>query len=70
MAGEDVAGVRVAGVFHAHHRVFVDQQVGQQVQRMLRADGDDDFLGVGPYATARQHLGADLFDQRGVIVGD
>ncbi len=70
VAGEDVAGVRVAGVFHADHGVLVDQQVGQQVERMLRAHRDDDFLGVGPDAAAGQHLGADLLDQCGVVVGD
>jgi len=70
VAGEDVAGVGVAGVFHADHGVLIDQQVGQQVQRMLRANGNDDLFGVGPHAPARQHLRADLFDQRGVVVGD
>lgn len=70
VAGEDIARVGIAGVFHADHGIVVDQQVGQQVERVLRAHGDDDLGRVGPDAPARQHLGADLLDQRGVVVGD
>ena len=43
VAGEDIARVGIAGVFHADHGIVVDQQVGQQVERVLRAHGDDDL---------------------------
>ncbi|KAG1438437.1 hypothetical protein G6F57_019855 [Rhizopus arrhizus] len=70
VAGEDVAGVGVAGVFHADHGGVGAPQIGEQVERMLRAHRDDDFLGVGPDAPAGQPLGAALFDQRRIIVRD
>ncbi|MCY1227923.1 hypothetical protein D9M72_402140 [compost metagenome] len=70
MRAEDIARIRIAGVFDADRRVGADQQVGQQVQRLLCAHGDHDLVGAGPDAAARQHAGADLLHQRLVVAQD
>ena len=69
-AAENVAGVRVARRLQTDRRVAADQQIGQQVERLLGADSDDDFLVAGPYASTRQHPRANLLDQRGVVAKD
>ena len=67
---KNVAGVWVARVFHAQHRMLVNQQIGQQIQSMLRANSDNDLFFLGPDTTTWQYLGADFFDKSGVVTGD
>ncbi len=66
---EDVAHVGIARLFHRHAGVGTDQQAGQQVKRILRAQRDEDFVVAGHDAAARQDAAADLLDQQRIVMG-
>jgi hypothetical protein len=64
---QQLAHARVTGLFDDHADRRVRQQLGQQEQSVLLADGDQDLVGVGHDAAPRQHLGADLLDQLRIV---
>ena len=47
-----------------------EQQVGNQVQRLLCTQRDQDLVRLGPHATARQHPGVYLLHQFRVVLVD
>src|SRR3546814_1270269 len=57
---EDVAHVHIARVFHRQHLARPAQQLGDQVERVLRPQRDQDLVRLRLDAAARQHAGADL----------
>src|SRR5579871_1098040 len=66
-AGEDVPCIGVSRVLDSDLGMRIDEQVGQEIKRVLRADGDQDLLGSGPDAAQRQYLFADLLDEERII---
>src|SRR6202020_1529254 len=66
---EDVAGIRIPRVLDANRGAAIDQQIGQQIERLLCADRDEDLLVRRPNAAQRQHFVADLLDQPGIVAG-
>ena len=64
----DVVDVHVAGVLHPEATPGLEQQHAGDPQRLLGADRDQDLLGLGPHAAARQHPLVDLFDQQRIVI--
>ena len=64
---EDAQGVAKTGVLDGHLDAMRHQQCSQQVQRVLRAQGQQDFVGAGPDAPLGQHAGAQLFDEHLIV---
>src|SRR3546814_14637275 len=59
---------RSARVFHRQHLARPAQQLGDQVERVLRPQRDQDLVRLRLDAAARQHAGADLLDEAWVVV--
>ena len=64
-----VARMRVAGLLEAQALRGVQQRVGQQVEGLLRAHGDQDLFLEREHAAPGQQAQADLLDQVGHVVG-
>jgi len=64
---EDVAGIRVAWVLDANRGSAVEQQIGQQIKRLLCADRDEDLFVRRPNTAQRQYLVADLLNEPGIV---
>ena len=58
-----VDGFAKAGVFDANAGGGGEQQPGQQVEGVLRAQGNENFVRGGDNAALGQHPGADLLDE-------
>ena len=67
---EDIAGIRIAGVFKADRGPLAREQIRDQIERLLAADRHDDFVRHRKHAAPRQHARADLLDQRIVVALD
>ncbi len=65
---EDVAHVRIAWLLHAGPRLGPNQQGGQEIERVLRAERDEDLIVIRHDAAARQDAAADLLHQQRVIM--
>ena len=70
MQRRDVARIGVAGILDAEDGVAIEQQVGDQIERVLRADRHQDLVGRHAHAAARQQARADLLDQQRIVVGE
>ncbi len=57
----------IAGFFDRDRCAAVDEELGDQMQRLLRAGGDQDLVRLGMNAAPRQHLGADFLQQHGIV---
>ena len=66
-AGDHAAEVLVARLLHRDGAAPVDEHLDAERQGLLAADRDQDLVGSREDTAARQHLGPDLVDQRGVI---
>ena len=66
---EAVARVRVAGLLEADPGRAVEQRLGEQVERVLRADREQDLVGEREDAARRQQPGPDLLDEIGHVPG-
>ena len=69
-ADEDVPGIEVARVLHGDPVAGTEQQSGNQIEALLRADGDEDLVGFRLDPARRQQLLADHVDQHRVVGGD
>ena len=63
-------GVRVPRIFDPDGGLSIDQQIRQQVERVLRSDRHQDLLGRCPDSPQRQYLVADLLEQRRIVPGE
>ena len=61
---EGRAGAVIAGLLHPHGVAVVDEDPRQQVERRLRAVGDDDLLGLALHAARRRQIAGDRLAQR------
>ena len=72
--GEDVARVGVSGLFHAHRRAFVRQQLRQHGKAVLRPQRHEDLVVARHDAAPGQDAAADLLHQQRIVqlrrVGD
>ena len=66
-AHQQLAHRRTAGVLERHGRGAIDEQLHQQVERVLPADRYQDLVRAGADASPRQHLRPDFLDQHRVV---
>lgn len=66
-AQQQFAHVGRAWFFHRAWGRRVGEELDQEVERVLRADRHQDFVGACLDAAAGEDFGADLFDQHAVI---
>ena len=64
------ARIGIARILHRHLGALGHQQRGQHVERVLRAQRDDDLVGIGEDAAPRQQPRLDLLDQQRVVAVD
>ena len=67
MGQEDVPGIDIARILHVHPRARPAQQHCDQIERVLRPDGDQQILRFRAEATLRQDTTDDLLDQHGIV---
>ena len=60
--------IGVERVFNHNLAGFINQQLGQQKQRVLRPQGDNDLAGRHPDTATRQAVGSDIIHQQRVIM--
>ena len=65
---KDMACIGIAGVFHANAGLGPHQKLGDQVQGVLSAQGDEDFVFFRAHAAARQHARPDLLDKLRIVL--
>ena len=67
---QDVAHVRIARILHRHRGRRRHEQAGQEIQRVLRPQGHQDFVIARRDAAPGQDAPADLLDQHRVVFGE
>ena len=65
---QNVAQIRVARVFNHHLFLLVNQQLGDQIQRVLRTQSDQNLFRPGFDAAAWQAARTDIIDQHRIIM--
>ncbi len=67
---EDRARVGIAGILHRDLGTLGHQEVGEHVERVLRAERHDDLVRIGEDAAPGQEPRLDLLDQQRVVAVD
>ena len=67
---KNIARIGVSGIFHADRCILAQKQLGEQIERLLRADRYNDFIRAGPDAAPGQNVKAQLVDQFRIITID
>lgn len=65
---QNVAQIRIARVFNHHLFLLVNQQLGDQIQRVLRPQSDQNLFRPGFDAAAWQAARTDIIDQHRIIM--
>ncbi len=67
---EYAAGVHVSGILDSDGGLFSEKQIRYQVERVLGADGDQNFIRGCPHASAGQQARVDLFQELWIVAVD